>query len=224
MAHRTIFLTEPVYSYFLSSSLREPEILRRLREETSALPNATMQIPPEQGQFMRMLLQLMGARRVLEIGVFTGYSSLSMALALPDDGTLLACDVSEEWTEVARRYWREAGVERKISLRLSPAMSTLDELLRAGEGGTFDVAFIDADKGSYPGYYERALRLLRRGGLIAVDNVLWSGRVADRAVQDHDTRVLRAFNESLRTDSRVALSMVPIGDGLTLAMKLAEAP
>ncbi len=168
---------------------------------------------------MALLVHLLGARRTLEVGVFTGYSSLSVALALPDDGRIIACDVSEEWTAIARRYWREAGVEHKIDLRLRPALQTLDDLIALGQGGTFDFAFIDADKENYANYFERALVLLRPGGLIAVDNVLWSGRVIDKSVKDADTRAIRAFNDKLKSDERVWISMLPIRDGLTLACK-----
>jgi predicted O-methyltransferase YrrM len=200
-------------------TLREPEFLRRLRDETSSHPYASMQISAEQGQFMGLLIHLLAARRTLEIGVFTGYSSLAVALALPDDGRIIACDISEEWTSIARRYWREAGVERKIDLRLGPALKTLDDLIAQGQGGRFDFAFIDADKGNYINYYERALVLVRPGGLIAIDNVLWDGKVIDPSVNDADTRAIRAFNESLHDDERVWLSMLPIRDGLTLACK-----
>src|SRR5438270_2572793 len=172
-------LTEETYQYLLSVSSRESDVLRRLREETASLPNSQMQISPDQGQFMALLVQLMRAKKTLEIGVFTGYSSLVVAQALPPDGKVIACDVSEEWTSIARRYWKEAGVANKISLRLAPALQTLDSLLKEGQAGTFDFAFIDADKANYDGYYERALKLLRAGGLAAIDNVLWSGRVAD---------------------------------------------
>jgi caffeoyl-CoA O-methyltransferase len=178
-----------------------------------------MQISPEQGQFMGLLARLMGARRCLEIGVFTGYSSLAIALALPDDGRIVACDVSEKWTSVARRYWTAAGVAHKIDLRLATAMDTLDHLIVAGAAGTFDFAFIDADKENYVGYYERALQLLRSGGLVVADNTLWSGRVADPENAEADTVALRHFNELLHADSRVDLSLVPIGDGLSLARK-----
>lgn len=219
MSTRTFTLSDQLYQYLLSVSHREPELLRRLREETAARSNASMQISPEQGQFMALLVQLMGARKTLEIGVFTGYSSLVVALALPPDGRIIACDMSEEWTSIARRYWKEAGVEQKIDLRLGHALRTLDALLRSGEAGTFDFAFIDADKQNYPGYYEKSLQLLRPGGLIAVDNVLWSGRVADPNVTDPDTGSIRSFNEELRDDDRITLSVVPIGDGLTLALK-----
>jgi predicted O-methyltransferase YrrM len=219
MSNRTIQVTPELYEYLLAASSREPDVLRRLRDETAQLPNANMQIAPDQGQFMRLLVRLAGARRAIEVGVFTGYSSLSVALALPDDGRLVACDVSEEYTSVARRYWAEAGVAGKIDLRIAPAIETLDGLLAAGEAGTFDFAFIDADKPNYPHYYERCLRLLRPGGLIAVDNVLWSGRVADPSDDDESTVVIRDFNETLRDDDRVDLSMLPVGDGLTLALK-----
>jgi caffeoyl-CoA O-methyltransferase len=219
MSKRSISLTDSLYDYLLSVSLREPDLLLKLREETAADPAANMQISPEQGQFMGLLVRLMGARRCLEIGVFTGYSSLAIALALPDDGRIVACDVSEKWTSVARRYWAAAGVAHKIDLRLATAMETLDRLLADGEAGTFDFAFIDADKENYVGYYERALQLLRPGGLVVADNTLWSGRVADPENAEADTVALRHFNELLQGDSRVDLSLVPIGDGLSLARK-----
>jgi predicted O-methyltransferase YrrM len=212
-------VAEDLAQYIRSVTLREPEILKRLREETSKLPNAMMQIGPEQGQFMGMLIRLLGAKLTLEVGVFTGYSSTAVALALPDDGRIVACDVSEEYTSMARRYWREAGVEHKIGLRLAPAVETLDGLLAEGKSGAFDFAFIDADKENYDRYYERALKLLRPGGLIAVDNVLWHGKVLDQSVQDADTRAIRALNEKLHHDERVMVSLLPIGDGLTLACK-----
>ena len=221
MANRTITLSDGLYDYLLDVSLREPDVLRRLREETAKIPAANMQIAPEQGQFMALLVELMGARKAIEVGTFTGYSSLSVALALPPDGRLVACDVSAEWTDVARRYWAEAGVADRIDLRLGPALETLDGLIGEGEAGTFDFAFIDADKAGYDAYYERILTLLRPGGLVSVDNVLWSGRVIDTAKQDSDTRAIRAFNEKIHADPRVSLSLVPIGDGLTLARKKA---
>jgi predicted O-methyltransferase YrrM len=219
MSKRSISLTDSLYEYLLSVSLREPDLLLKLREETAADPAANMQISPEQGQFMGLLARLMGARRCLEIGVFTGYSSLAIALALPDDGRIVACDVSEKWTSVARQYWAAAGVAHKIDLRLATAMETLDRLIAAGESGTFDFVFIDADKENYVGYYERALQLLRPGGLVVADNTLWSGRVADPENAEADTVALRHFNELLHGDSRVDLSLVPIGDGLSLARK-----
>ncbi|MGB5962714.1 MAG: class I SAM-dependent methyltransferase [Coleofasciculaceae cyanobacterium] len=212
-------LDEQLYNYFLSVSLREADILRQLREETAHLPNAIMQIAPEQGQFMALLIKLLGAKKTLEIGVFTGYSSLCVALALPIDGKIVACDVSEEYTTMARRYWQAAGVAEKIDLHIAPALDTLDQLLAEGQGETFDFAFIDADKGNYDGYYERSLQLVRTGGLIAIDNVLWSGRVADSQTKESSTKKLRALNEKLHKDQRITLSMVPIADGLTLAFK-----
>ena len=219
MLKKTVGLDDPLYDYLLSVSLREPEILLQLREETARLPNAMMQIAPEQGQFMALLVQLLGATKTLEIGVFTGYSSLCVALALPPNGKIVACDVSEEYTAVARRYWEAGGVAHKIDLRVAPALETLDELLAAGQAETFDFSFIDADKGNYEGYYERSLQLVRPGGLIAVDNVLWSGRVADPQNQDSSTKTIRAFNDKLHHDERVTLSLVPIADGLTIARK-----
>lgn len=219
MSKRTIGLDEQLYSYLLSVSLREPEILQKLRQETANHPSGTMQISPEQGQFMRLLIQLIGAKKTLEVGVFTGYSSLSVALALPADGKIIACDVSEEFTAIARRYWQEAGVTNKIDLRLAPALKTLDNLLATEQAETFDFAFIDADKENYDGYYERSLQLIRPGGLIAIDNVLWSGRVADPQIHNESTQAIRTLNQKLRDDERVTLSLIPIGDGLTLALK-----
>ncbi|MEM6435434.1 MAG: class I SAM-dependent methyltransferase [Cyanobacteria bacterium P01_D01_bin.115] len=209
-----------LYDYLLSVSLREPTILTQLRQETAQHPDGGMQIAPEQGQFMALLLRLMGAKKVLEIGPFTGYSTLWMALALPPDGTLTACDVSEDYTEIARRYWQAAGVADKITLRLAPALETLNALLAAGEAGTFDFAFIDADKVNYGYYYEKSLELLRPGGLIAIDNVLWGGDVADPDITDDpDTIALRNLNQTLHQDDRIDLSMLAIADGLTLALK-----
>ena len=219
MATGDLPINDDLLKYIEQVTLREPEILRRLREETSRHPYASMQISAEEGQFMALLIHLLSARRTLEIGVFTGYSSLAVALALPDDGRIIACDISDEWTSIARRYWREARVERKIDLRVGPALKTLDDLIAQGQGGRFDFAFIDADKGNYANYYERALVLLRPGGLIAIDNVLWDGKVINPKVNDADTRAIRSFNESLHHDERVWLSMLPIRDGLTLACK-----
>jgi caffeoyl-CoA O-methyltransferase len=219
MQKKTLGFDNQLYDYFLSVSLREPDILRQLREETSHHPRAIMQIAPEQGQFMALLIQLLGATKTLEVGVFTGYSSLCVALALPPNGKIVACDVSEDFTAIARRYWEAAGVADKIDLRLAPALETLDKLIATGQAGTFDFAFIDADKENYQGYYERSLQLVRPGGLIAIDNVLWSGRVADPQVHDSSTQALQALNEKLHHDERITLSMVPIADGLTLALK-----
>jgi predicted O-methyltransferase YrrM len=219
MSNRSITLTDSLYEYLLSVSLREPQLLLDLREETAALPAAGMQISPEQGQFMALMVRLMGARRCLEVGVFTGYSSLVVALALPEDGRIVACDVSEKWTAVARTYWQAAGIDHKIDLRLAPAVATLDVLIAQGHSGTFDLAFIDADKASYLDYYERALTLLRPGGLIMVDNTLWDGRVIDPEVSDADTVAIRHFNETVHADPRVDLSLLPVGDGITLLRK-----
>lgn len=219
MSAQTIGLDKQLYDYLLTTSIREPEILWKLRQETANHPNGRMQISPEQGQFMRLLIQLLGAKKTLEVGVFTGYSSLSVALALPADGKIIACDVSEEFTAIARRYWQQAGVADKIDLRLAPAVLTLDALLADEQAETFDFAFIDADKENYDAYYERALQLVRPGGLIAIDNVLWSGKVANSQIQDQSTQAIRALNQKLHDDERVTLSLVPIGDGLTLALK-----
>ena len=219
MSNKTFTLPDALYDYVLSVSLREDPVLGRLRKETAKDSMAVMQIAPEQGQFMALLVQLMGARKALEIGVYTGYSALCVARALPADGRLVACDISEPWTAVAQRYWREADVIGKIDLRLAPALETLDQLIQDGETGTFDFAFIDADKENYMAYYERVLELLRPGGLIAIDNTLWSGSVIDPSCQDPDTRAIRAFNKALHTDTRVHISLVPIADGLTFALK-----
>jgi predicted O-methyltransferase YrrM len=219
MSKKMIEYSEAIYDYILSVSLREPDILRRLREETESFSHSVMQIAPDQGQFMALLIHLMGATRTLELGVYTGYSSLAVALALPPHGKMIACDVNDEWTSMARRYWTEAGVSQKMDLRLAPAIETLDSLLVEGLAGSFDFVFIDADKENYEAYYERSLELVRPGGLIVVDNVLWSGRVLDPQWIDADTRSIRAFNKKLLSDNRVEVSMVPIADGLTLALK-----
>lgn len=219
MSNRTHGLTDKLYHYLLDVSLREPEVMRRLREETAAHPRSAMQTAPEQGQFMALLIRLMGARKTLEVGVFTGYSALAVALALPPDGQIVACDVSEDYTAIARRYWQEAGVADKIDLRLAPAIETLDALLADGQAGTFDFAFIDADKENYDAYYERALRLLRPGGLLTIDNVLWEGEVADPAITNPTVDAIRALNRKLRHDDRIDLSLLPLADGLTLALK-----
>jgi len=219
VSSRTIPLTDALWKYLVDVTVSEPPVLANLRAETAGMRGAGMQISPEQGQFMALLVELIGAKRAVEVGVFTGYSSLRVALALPADGKLLACDVSEEYTNVARRYWQEAGVSDKVELCLAPALVTLDERLKRGEHGTYDFAFIDADKGNYTGYYQRCLDLLRPGGLVAIDNTLWSGKVADPSVQDEDTVAIRALNELVAADPRVSSSLVPIGDGLLLARK-----
>ena len=218
MSSRTLNLDDAVYQYLLSQSLREHPAQVALREATRTHPHAVMQISPEQGQFMALLIRLLGARRTIEIGVFTGYSALSVALALPDDGRVLACDISDEFTRVGVPHWQAAGVLHKIDLQLAPALSTLDARINAGEQGQYDFAFIDADKSGYDAYFERCLTLLRTGGLIAIDNTLWSGKVAMPA-EDADTAALQALNIKLHRDERVDLSMLPIGDGLTLARK-----
>jgi len=219
MSRRTLSLTDSLYEYIVAHSVREPPLLARLREVTAALPDSNMQISPEQGQFLALLVKLIGARRCIEVGTYTGYSSLAVALALPADGKLVACDINSTTTAIARQFWREAGVESRIELRLQSALKSLDELLAAGGAGLFDFAFIDADKTSYQAYYEKLLVLMRPGGLIAVDNTLWSGRVADPIDMDADTAALRVFNDHVHGDSRVDLSLIPVGDGLTLLRK-----
>jgi predicted O-methyltransferase YrrM len=213
-------ITDELAQYIREVTLREPDALRRLREQTEDHPHAGMQTSPEQGQFLHLMARVTGARKTLEVGVFMGYSSTWVALALPPGGTVIACDLSEEYTSRARRTWKEAGVEDRIELRLAPAVATLDALLAEGHAGTFDFAFIDADKKNYANYYDRALELVRRGGLIAVDNVLWDGSVIDPGVHDEDTVAIRAFNRKLHADQRVAISMATMGDGLALACKL----
>jgi caffeoyl-CoA O-methyltransferase len=213
-------ITDELADYIRQVTLREPEMLRRQREATDLHPQASMQTAPEQGQFLHLLARLAGAKKTLEVGVFMGYSSTWVALALPAGGKIIACDRSEEYTTQARQVWREAGVEDKIDLRLGPALATLDALIAAGHSGSFDFAFIDADKSNYANYYERALVLVRPRGLIVIDNVLWRGAVIDASKTDADTEAIRAFNRQLHSDERVSLSLVPLGDGLTLACKL----
>jgi caffeoyl-CoA O-methyltransferase len=220
MANRTIKMTDPLYDYMLSVSVCEPEVLRDLRAETAKLAEAGMQIGAEQGQFMTLLVRLIGAKRTLEVGTFTGYSALTVALALPADGQVIACDVSEEWTSIGRRYWQRAGVAHKIDLRIAPGNETLAKLVADhSQHNSFDFAFIDADKSNYGSYYEYCIQLVRPGGLIAVDNVLWSGGVIDPSDQRPDTLAIRALNAKLHDDERVDVSLVPIGDGLMLARK-----
>jgi predicted O-methyltransferase YrrM len=220
MSNQSIVLSDPLYQYLLANSVREPEILAKLRAETAEHPLVNMQISPEQGQLMGLLVQLIGAKKCLEVGVFTGYSSLAVALNLPDDGQIVACDVSDEFTSIARKYWQEAGVANKISLYVAPALETLDRLIANGESGTFDFAFIDADKNNYGAYYDRCFQLVRQGGLILVDNVLWYGRVADPAMDnDKRTQAIKQINRQIYHDDRVQISLIPIGDGLTIARK-----
>jgi predicted O-methyltransferase YrrM len=218
MSTRTLTLDDDLYRYLLDVSLREHPVMMQLRAVTREHAHANMQISPEQGQFMALLVNLAGARRTLEIGVFTGYSALAVALALPADGRITACDVNEDYTAIARDFWKKAGVDHKIDLHLAPAIDTLDALIADGQAGCFDFAFIDADKTGYDAYYERCLTLLRRGGLIVIDNVLWGGSVAHPA-EDEDTAAIQALNRKLRDDERIDLSMLPVGDGLTLARK-----
>jgi predicted O-methyltransferase YrrM len=219
VSNKSIVLTDDLQQYMVDVGVREAPILARLREETSALPMHQMQIAPEQGAFMALLVEVMGAKRCLELGTFTGYSSLAVAMALPPDGRIVCCDVSQEWTDIARRYWREAGVEDRVDLRLGPALETLDAMLAAGEANTYDFAFIDARKEEYDDYYERTLELLRPGGLMAIDNIFQGGDVVDPTDDSPDTVAVRAFNEKISRDERVSISLVPIADGLTLARK-----
>ena len=219
MSNASIGLDERLHAYLVEVGVREHEVLSRLREETAALPESRMQIAPEEGAFLALLVRILDARKILEIGTFTGYSSTAMALALPADGRIICCDLSKEWTDVARRYWGQAGVADKIELRLGSALDTLDAMVAEGEAGTFDFAFLDADKDNYPAYADRLLTLLRRGGLMAIDNVFWGGEVAQPEVDNVSVRGIRELNRILASDERVSLSMVPIADGLTLARK-----
>jgi predicted O-methyltransferase YrrM len=222
MASKTQFVDNKVLQYIKAHSIRDTPLLSELRAETSKLSNSVMQVPPEEGQFLALLVQAVGARRCLEIGTFTGYSALCIALALPEEGRLICCDVSEEWTSIGKRYWKRAGIAHKIDLHIAPALKTLDQLIAGPhEDGPvqFDFAFIDADKPNYDGYYERCLKLVRTGGLIVFDNTLWSGAVADNSDQGDSTRALRALNDKLHLDDRVAVSLLSIGDGVTLALK-----
>jgi len=219
MSNRTLTLDDRLYQYLINHSVRDTPALRGLREATSRQEMARMQIAPDQGQFMALLVELLGAKRIIEIGTFTGYSALSMAQAMPRDGKLICCDINEEWTAIGRPFWRQAGVEDRIELRIAPALATLEELIQTDEAGQFDMAFIDADKTNYLNYYEHCLELLRPGGLLMFDNTLWDGAVADPDDQDEDTLALRKLNDMLYQDERVSISLVPIGDGLTLARK-----
>jgi predicted O-methyltransferase YrrM len=220
MSNQTLGLDDRLSDYLRSVGVREPEVLQQLRAHNTEYPQGHMQICPEQGQFMAMLVKLVAAKYILEVGVFTGYSSLVMALALPEDGRMVACDVSAEATDVARKYWHQAGVAHKIDLRIAPAVDTLRGLLAAGSGGKFDLAFIDADKASYPEYYELCLKLVRSGGVILIDNVLWYGRVADPDITDKRTSILRDLNIKIHQDQRVELVILPIGDGMTVVRKI----
>jgi predicted O-methyltransferase YrrM len=220
MSNRTLNLTDKLYQYILNVSVKETAVQKTLRTATQGMQQSQMQIAPEQGQFMAFLVKLIGARKCLEVGVFTGYSALSVAQALPADGKVIACDVNQEWTDMARTYWRSAGVENKIDLRIAPALETLQQLLDQGEQSSFDFAFIDADKTNYDRYYELSLRLLRSGGLIVIDNTLWGGDVADIRVQDEDTCAIRELNKKILHDRRVDMTLLPVADGLTLVRKL----
>ena|SRR3990167_9629579 len=219
MSSQTLNLTPALYQYLQEVSLREHPVLKKLRDETSKLPTFNMQISPEQGQFMGLLVELIQAKKTLDIGTYTGYSALAVAFALPDDGKVITCDISADFTDIAKKFWTKANMIHKIDLQLAPALSTLQTLLDQGEGGTFDLAFIDADKNHYLDYYEKSLMLLRQGGLIAIDNVLWGGDVICPEVQDASTRAIRALNQYVFKDERVSISMLSIGDGLTLARK-----
>jgi len=219
MSKRTLDLSDKVYDYLLNHSLREPELLAELRRETSQLEMSIMQISPEQGQFMSLLVKVLGVKRAIEVGVYTGYSSLSVAMAMPSDGELIVCDTNEEWTNIASRYWARAGLSERITLMLAPALDTLKSLIKSGQAGQFDFAFIDADKTNYKNYYDCCLELIRPGGMIAIDNVLWDGAVADDTDDSEDTQAIRELNDYIHQDQRVDLSMLPIGDGLSLVRR-----
>jgi predicted O-methyltransferase YrrM len=219
MTNRTLTLDDNLYQYLLDVSLRETSLLKRLRDETAQLANANWQIAPEQGQFMALLVQLTGARRILEVGTFTGYSAICMAQAMGAEGRMICCDIPGDYNAIAERYWREAGLSERIEQRLAPALETLAALERAGQAGSFDLIFIDADKANYPAYLEHALRLSRQGGLILFDNTLWSGRVLERNPDSADTRAIQALNLALKDDQRLDLSLLPLGDGLSLCRK-----
>ncbi len=216
MASNTLGLSPELNDYLIKTSVKDTDVQRRLREESRTLPEFECASPPEQAQLFRLLVELLGIKKVIEIGTFTGYFALTLALALPEDGTITCCDVNEEWTGIGKRYWQEAGIADKVDLRIAPAVETLDNLLAGGRGGTFDLAFIDADKGNYDSYYERCLKLVKQGGLVAIDNVLWDGKVADPSITDESTSAIRALNEKISKDDRVTACIVPIGDGLTL--------
>jgi caffeoyl-CoA O-methyltransferase len=212
-------ITDKLYDYVLSVGVREPDLFRELREETSQLPDAEWQIAPEQGPLLAVLVRLMWARKGIEVGTFTGYSALWVASALADDGTLVCCEVNETFAAVARKYWEKAGFADRIDLRMGPATATLDALAATLDVGTFDYAFIDADKANYDAYYERCLQLVRPGGLIAIDNTLWDGKVADPDVNDADTVAIRELNAKIHADTRVEVSLLPFADGLTLCVR-----
>jgi predicted O-methyltransferase YrrM len=219
MANKTMGISDDLAAYVVEVGTREPDVLARLREETAAIPQHNMQIAPEQGAFLALLVELIGARRCIEVGTFTGYSSTAVALALPEDGQIICCDVSEEWTSLARKYWAEAGVTGKVDLRIAPAAETLDQLLAGGQESMYDFAFVDADKAGYDAYYERLLRLVRPGGLIVFDNMLWGGDVLDTDPSDEDTKALQALNAKLAHDERITLCLLPVADGVTLARR-----
>ncbi len=219
MANKTMGISDDLAAYVVKVGTREPDVLARLREETAAIPQHNMQIAPEQGAFLALLVELIGARRCIEVGTFTGYSSTAVALALPEDGQIVCCDVSEEWTSLARKYWAEAGVSGKVDLRIAPATETLDQLVAGGQEATYDFAFVDADKAGYDAYYERLLRLIRPGGLIVFDNMLWGGDVLDTDPSDEDTKALQALNAKLARDERITLCLLPVADGVTLARR-----
>ena len=219
MANKTMGISDDLAAYVVKVGTREPDVLARLREETAAIPQHNMQIAPEQGAFLALLVELIGARRCIEVGTFTGYSSTAVALALPEDGQIVCCDVSEEWTSLARTYWAEAGVSGKVDLRIAPATETLDQLVAGGQEATYDFAFVDADKAGYDAYYERLLRLIRPGGLIVFDNMLWGGDVLDTDPSDEDTKALQALNAKLARDERITLCLLPVADGVTLARR-----
>lgn len=219
MSTKTLFLFDKLYKYMMDISIKEPDILKDLRERTSKMDESDMQICPEQGQFMGLIVRMLNVKKAIEVGVFTGYSSICTALNMADGGKLIACDKNAGWTSIAQKYWKRAGVDNKIDLVSAPAADTLNKLIKEGQAGSFDFAFIDADKGNYDLYYELTLKLLRIGGIMMMDNMFWDGKVVDEAIDDDDALTIRNMNEKIGNDGRIISCLLPIGDGLTIILK-----